>query len=61
MDVIFHEKSNLKKKLRFPENSEFFEIPNFRQNAPKLVTPWRKFPGIRVPQVPKMQEYMGFP
>ena len=59
--VIFHEKSSLEKKLWFPENSKFFEIHNFRQNSPKLVTPRRKFPGIWPPQDPKMQEYTSFP
>ena len=51
--VLFHEKSGLEKKLWFPENSEFFEIHNFRQNAPKLVLPRRKFPGILSPTKPK--------
>ena len=58
--ATFHEKSSLEKKLWFPENSKFFEIHNFRQNTPKLVTPRLKFPGIWVPQGPKMQEYTGF-
>ena len=59
--LYFTEKSNLEKKLGFPKNSKFFEIHNFHQNAPKLVTPRRKFPGIWAPQGPKMQEYTGFP
>ena len=58
--VKFHEKSNLEKKLWFPENSKFFEIPNFRQNSPKLVTPWRKFPGIRVLGTPQNTRIYGF-
>ena len=57
----FTKKVISRKELRFPENSEFFEIHNFRQNAPKVTTHRRKFPGIWIPQVPKMQEYMGFP
>ena len=46
--LLYFTKSNLEKKSWFPENSEFFEIHNFRQNAPKLVTTRRKFPGILV-------------
>ena len=61
MGVIFHEKSSLEKKLGFPENSEFFEIHDFRQNTPKLVTPRRKFPGIWVPTSPQNARIYGFP
>ena len=60
-DVIFHEKSNLEKKLWFPENSEFLEIHNFRQNAPKLVTTRRKFPGILVDRTPQNARIYAFP
>ena len=60
--VIFHEKkSSLEKKLWFPENSEFFEIHNFRQNTPKLVTLDENSQAFVSPQDLKMQEYTGFP
>jgi len=47
--LYFTKKVASRKNLRFPENSKFFEIHNFRQNSPKLVTPRRKFPGIWPP------------
>ena len=59
--VQFHEKSGLEKKLWFPENSEFFEIHEFRQNTPKLVTSRLKFPGICVTPRPKNARIYGFP
>ena len=59
--VIFHEKSNLEKKLWFPENSEFFEIHEFRQNTPKLVTSRLKFPGLCVTPRPKNARIYEFP
>ena len=59
--VTFHEKSSLTKKLRFPKNSKFFEIHDFRQNAPKLVTPRRKFPGIWVSKLRKNVRIYVFP
>ena len=43
--VTFHEKSNLEKKLWFPENSEFFKIHDFRQNTPKGDDISTKIPG----------------
>ena len=60
-DVVFHEKISLTKKLRFSKNSEFFEIPNFRQNSPKLVTPRREFPGICVSNLCKNAGIYEFP
>ena len=59
--VIFHEKIGLEKKLWFPENSQFFEIHNFLQNSPKLVTPRLKFPGIWVTTRPKNTRIYAFP
>ena len=58
--ATFHEKSSLEKKLWFPENSKFFEIHNFRQNSPKLVTPRREFPGICVSNLCKNARIYGF-
>ena len=59
--VIFHEKSSLEKKLWFPENSKFFEIHNFHQNTPKLVTHRQKFPGIWGTASPENARIYGFP
>ena len=59
--VVFHEKSNLEKKLWFPENSWFFKIHNFLQNAPKVVTSRQKFPGIWGTLSPENARIYGFP